>query len=242
MALNEKIVALLKEKRMTKTQLAKAAGIPYTTLDSMLKRNSDSKRLASVFRMADYLGVSVEELVFEEEGEKSGAFSSSERDLIRKWRKLDARGRGSVSHLIDYELSAQTSQSAKRALPRKLLREIAVYDFPAAAGTALPLLSEDYTTVTRADVREDASFGIRIAGDSMEPVIEDGSIVWVKQQKDLEDREIGIFVLNGEGLCKHLHKVKNGLELLSENPRYAPIRISEHDDLRVIGKVLSSSK
>ena len=66
MSFNKKVVKLLKEKKKSKAELAKAAGIPYTTLDSMLKRESDTSRLATIYKIAEYLGVSVEELVFDD--------------------------------------------------------------------------------------------------------------------------------------------------------------------------------
>ena len=68
MSFSAKINALLKENGMTKAALAKKSGIPYTTLDSMLKRDSDGARIDIVFRIASVLGVSVEQLVY---GEKA---------------------------------------------------------------------------------------------------------------------------------------------------------------------------
>lgn len=65
----------------------------------------------------------------------------------------------------------------------------------------------------------DANFGVRITGNSMEPQIYDGDIVWVKQQQILEEGQIGVFVLNNEGYCKKYHT--NRLESL--NPKYADI-------------------
>ncbi|MBQ9922190.1 MAG: helix-turn-helix transcriptional regulator, partial [Clostridia bacterium] len=79
MSFNKKVNALLKEKGITKAQLAKAANIPYTTLDSMLKRDTDTEKLKTIYSIAKHLGVSVEYLVFENVSE---AFSGETRMFI----------------------------------------------------------------------------------------------------------------------------------------------------------------
>ena len=43
----------------------------------------------------------------------------------------------------------------------------------------------------------DADFGVRVAGDSMEPLYLDGQIIWIHKQETLEEGEIGVFFLEG---------------------------------------------
>ena len=43
---------------------------------------------------------------------------------------------------------------------------------------------------------------MRIAGDSMEPYILDGSRVYVKRTNDLDDGDVGVFFVNGDMKCK----------------------------------------
>lgn len=239
MSFNKKVVKLLKEKKKTKAELAKAAGIPYTTLDSMLKRESDTSKLATIYKIAEYLEVSVEELVFDKNSApaKSEAFTEEEKEMIRDFRMIDERGRNTVLASIKHELtymsksfSAQLSGLIKRTLP--------VYNAPAAAGEALPIIADDYDLVETDVAPADADFGIRISGDSMEPLIDDGTIVWVKRQEMLSNGEIGIFVLNGESLCKKIENTNGECRLISLNKKYQPINILETDDLRVVGSVL----
>lgn len=238
MSFNQKIVERMQAMHMSKAQLAKAADIPYTTLDSMLKRDSDQKRMACMLRIAEILGTSIEELVLDEGlSRNSEALSRAERELIDTWRTLDLRAKSAVQALLAVEATQSTDCDAPEALP-PVLRRLKVYDFPAAAGAALPLHSEDYTWHDAPDAPGEADFGIRISGDSMEPVIADGSIVWIKQQKAVSEGQIGIFLLNGEALCKKLDRSGRRCFLLSENPRYAPIGVLEDDDLRVVGRVL----
>ncbi len=237
MSFNKKIVKLLKEKKKTKAELAKAAGIPYTTLDSMLKRDSETSRLATIYKIAEYLDVTVEELVFDKPVStlKSDTFTDEEKNLIMDFRQIDERGKSAVMASLRHEKSfAERGKNA--AL--KAFRTIQIYNAPAAAGEALPIIADDYDMVETNEAPIEASFGIRISGDSMEPVIQDNSVVWVKRQETLNVGEIGIFVLNGESLCKRYEYAGGVYTLVSLNKKYRPIEILDSDDLRVVGRVL----
>ena len=117
-------------------------------------------------------------------------------------------------------------------------KKIPVYFSPAAAGEPLPILADDYSLVNSESAPSDASFGIRISGDSMEPIITDKSVVWVKKQENIDNGDVGIFVLNGESLCKKLNTENGKCYLMSYNSKYSPIEVLETDDLRVVGKVI----
>ena len=114
-----------------------------------------------------------------------------------------------------------------------------LYALAVSAGTGEFLDGDDYDTVeVGEDVSPRADFGVRISGDSMEPRFVHGQIVWIKRQETLLPGEIGIFLFNGSGYCKRLERSGDTVALVSLNPRYAPIRISAGDELRVLGKVV----
>ena len=52
--------------------------------------------------------------------------------------------------------------------------------------------------------------------------------------------EIAAVVLNDEATLKRVYHIKNGLQLLSENPRYAPMifTLDECDSIRILGKAV----
>lgn len=50
--------------------------------------------------------------------------------------------------------------------------------------------------------KQDADYAVKISGKSMEPTIKDGSVVMVKQVDVLSNGDIGIFIINGEVMCK----------------------------------------
>jgi phage repressor protein C with HTH and peptisase S24 domain len=123
--------------------------------------------------------------------------------------------------------------------------EIIVFNQPAAAGLGNYLFEngpDDYELMTLAPgvVPAGADIGVRISGDSMQPRIPDGAVVWVQPAPQLENGQIGVFVLNGEALCKRIaiDWDERQVRLESLNPAYAPIVVTERDNLRTIGRVL----
>jgi len=233
MSFSQKVNRLLKENGMTKAALAKESGIPYTTLDSMLKRETDTNRLAAMIRLARALGTSVEALVMEEENREQ--VTAEEKHILDLYSLLDSRGKSTVLSLL--ESQADYSNREKK----EPLSHFPVYEAPAAAGSALPVLTEavEQIPVVDGEIPRGASFGIRISGDSMEPLLGDGDIAYVQPCKNLSSGQIGIFLLNGESLCKKMVQKEGDVFLCSLNPAYSPIRILDSDDLKLVGRVIS---
>ena len=88
------------------------------------------------------------------------------------------------------------------------------------------------------EVPDGANFGVRVAGDSMEPEFHDGQTVWVRQQRSLMTGEIGIFLYDGNAYLKQLVALEHSMALHSLNPAYSDIVVSPELPLRVLGKVV----
>lgn len=104
-------------------------------------------------------------------------------------------------------------------------------------------------------VPQGADFGLRVSGDSMEPVYHDGQIVWVQQCDSVPLGEVGIFIYDGEGYIKVYHEQEPDEAnrddftdsygnthmqpvMISYNQNYAPRAISAQAGFQVVGKVL----
>lgn len=86
-------------------------------------------------------------------------------------------------------------------------------------------------------------FGLKIKGDSMMPRMQNGDVVIVQKQSDVESGDIAIVCINGaEATCKQLKKHANGITLISYNTAYEPMFFTnqEIDDkpITVLGKVV----
>ena len=130
--------------------------------------------------------------------------NAEERALVEKYRQLSLAGRQAVgavlSTLYDYQVDLG------RAAPPEEPREIPLYRCPAAAGFPAPVAGEDYDLVpVTGEVPRGAEFAVRIQGDSMEPFIPDGGVVYVNRDP-LQNGYVGIFCVDGEILGKQYYR------------------------------------
>mgnify|MGYP000757999472 CR=1 FL=1 len=114
-----------------------------------------------------------------------------------------------------------------------------LYSIGASAGTGQFLDSRDYEMIGVPDeVPLSANFALHVCGDSMEPTLHNGDIIWIQQQPTLENGEIGVFFLDGNAYVKEFSRTSVGVYLLSHNKDYAPIEIHEYNESKIYGKVV----
>ena len=141
-------------------------------------------------------------------------------------------------------LSEQPEYKAEE--PRGEITYIKHYLVPAAAGYASPIQGEDYELLPRGpETPPLADFCITVRGDSMEPYIPDGSLVYVRRDAPLREFEAGVFFVDGDVYCKQWCVDYAGtLHLLSANParQDANLRIPRDSGRSCVcfGKVLLS--
>lgn len=114
-----------------------------------------------------------------------------------------------------------------------------LYATPASAGLGSWLNDDvplEWITVSRNDKTTEADFMLEVRGDSMQPKYFDGDKVLIKETNSIYEGEIGVFILNNESYIK---KMGRG-ELISLNSAYEPIKLTEYDDVRCVGRVIGS--
>lgn len=153
---------------------------------------------------------------------------------------LNAAGRKKLGEYRELLVaSGLYSPAAPKRAEEERRRSLPLYSLAVSAGTGQFLDGENYEMVeVGAEVPEGANFGVRVAGDSMEPQFHDGEVIWVRQQRSLMTGEIGIFLYDGCAYLKELAVERDALVLHSLNPKYADIVISPELPLRVLGKVI----
>lgn len=140
---------------------------------------------------------------------------------------LTIEGQYKVADYINTLMQIDKYRTNKRQLP--------YYNVAVSAGTGQYIDDCDYEMVAVGDeVPLIADYGVRIAGDSMEPLIHDGDVLWVESTQQLKVGDIGIFCVDGEVYCKVL---SNNM-LLSLNSKYSPIQLNELSSFKILGKVV----
>jgi len=114
-----------------------------------------------------------------------------------------------------------------------------------AAGIPISAVEDilDYEEIPLAWQNQGEFFALKIKGDSMEPRMESGDVVIVKQQSDASSGDTVIVLVNGDdATCKKLQKTDNGIMLVSTNPKYPPMFYSDEDirtkPVVILGKVV----
>ncbi|HEU6674999.1 TPA: helix-turn-helix domain-containing protein [Streptococcus pneumoniae] len=83
----------------------------------------------------------------------------------------------------------------------------------------------------------------KVAGDSMEPLIEDNDLLFIRVASQIDINSIGIFQVNGKNFVKKLKRDYDGRWYLqSLNNSYEEIHLTENDDIRTIGEVVDIYK
>ena len=94
-----------------------------------------------------------------------------------------------------------------------------------------------------ADVPDKYDTIAKVAGDSMEPLIEDNDLLFIKITSQVDVNDIGIFQINGKNFVKKLKRDYDGSWYLqSLNSGYEEIYLTEDDDIRTIGEVVDIYK
>lgn len=85
-----------------------------------------------------------------------------------------------------------------------------------------------------------ADFALTCKGDSMAPKIQDGDIVCIRQQKEVENGEIAAVRIGEEATLKRFYRQGDTVLLQAENQAYAPLVYTRHqlDDLDIEGKAV----
>lgn len=163
-----------------------------------------------------------------------GTFSEGGEGILRQ---LNSEGRRKALEYI--QLLRESGRFAPVEKIAEHIRMLPLYSLAVSAGTGQFLDGEDYEMLeVGSEVPEGANFGVRVAGDSMEPEFHDGEVIWVRQQRSLMTGEIGIFLYDGSAYLKQLVAGRNSMVLHSLNAKYSDIQISPELPLRVLGKVL----
>lgn len=198
---------------LSRAELAAELGVSPSAV-SNYENDLSSPKEKILLRLFDALQVDPNYLYFGSYRASGFSFSQAERELIETYRTLSPVGQQTVHAVVgalcDYRDEIIADQTATADEPRV----IPLYRTPAAAGYASPVCGEDFDYIPAdAAVPRGAEFAVRIQGNSMEPEIADGSIVYVNRDP-MENGDVGIFCVDGDMLCKQYYHDPLGMTYL----------------------------
>lgn len=244
--LGDRIRKLRESRNMTQTELSEILGMKtYTTVSKWEKnenfpKGKDLKKLAEIFNVtSDYLlGLS---------DTKLGKITTQNEhpEILTIYNQLEEPKQEKVLDYAKEQLEEQNSSKIVSIFDKPQDDEDYVTDYveglvAAGHGTFQEDNLHMEVKLRAEDVPEDYDTIAKVAGDSMEPMIEDNDLLFIRVTNQVDINDIGIFQINGKNFVKKLKRDYNGgWYLQSLNNSYEEIHLTENDDIRTIGEVVS---
>ena len=231
---------LIREARMARhiSQVALASDMNMTkNLVNNWESGLSRPGLDLIPFLCEKLGISIFDMMGMEPPKSLMELPEDEEKLLKDYRLLDSRHRRLVSDMIHTYALGYTEDYIEN------LKELAIglteTEMAYAAGFGDFNLMEDENETSLGFYRSNrvpsnADFVASVTGNSMLPTFQSGDRVFVEKTPVVDVGDIGLFVLNGEGLIKEYHR--DGL--YSHNKRAKTKKFHEGDAFYVIGKVI----
>lgn len=232
-----------KEKGLTQSELAKAIGItPSTMTDYMKLRSAPS--FGVIQKLADFFGVLKSDI---DTTFKDTSPTSTLTLITETSSKLDEVRQEEVLEFAEEKLEEQENENRKvinLSEIRELYEdyqtqkeEVKVYG-GVSAGTGLDLYDEVIETIKYPKPIPSHDIALRVIGDSMTPLFQDGELIFIKKTQEIHNGQIGVFIVNGQGFVKKIMKGVDSVKLISLNKKYDDIILTEYDDVHTVGIVV----
>ena len=135
---------------------------------------------------------------------------------------------------------------------RQALETLPVKKIPVVSkiSAGLPIYSEenliDYIYFATNKLNSDKEeFGLKVSGDSMDKIFQDGDIVVVEKDSIVENGQLGVVMINGyNATVKRIRYNGDQVILIPEsnNTNHYPQVYGKDDEVKIIGRVVASQK
>ena len=241
---NNEIINLIQdridEKGMSMSEFARQVGIAKSTMSRYFNRTREFP-LNKTDDFAKALGMTPEYLLGIQK------VNNIEPEILIIFNQLDE---GRQENVVDYAtalLNEQVSMKTSTVLEKYKDDDYIIDYVEGLVAAGHGTFQEDNlhmeVRLRAEDVPEKYDTIAKVAGDSMEPLIEDNDLLFIKVTSQVDINSIGIFQINGKNFVKKLKRDYDGSWYLqSLNSGYEEIHLSENDDIRTIGEVVDIYK
>ncbi|EHM66641.1 helix-turn-helix domain-containing protein [Staphylococcus epidermidis] len=188
-------------------------------------------------------------LTLEQVGDLVGVGKST----VRKWETGDIENmkRDKIVKLAkalrvspSYIMGIEEEQPQIETLPVKKIPVVS------RISAGLPIYSEenliDYIYFATNKLNSDKEeFGLKVSGDSMDKIFQDGDIVVVEKDSIVENGQLGVVMINGYNATVKRIRYKGDQVILipeSNNTNHYPQVYGKDDEVKIIGRVVASQK
>ena len=225
---------IMSERNISQSELSRRTGIGRNSISDYLKGKYEAKQ-DKVFELAKELNVNEAWLM--------GFDISKDRiindnDITTVYNQLTPPRQHNVLDFANKQLEEQNNEVSEN--DRNIITIKRMH--AAAAGVVGEELFDDLieedVEFYEDEVPKGADFCILVNGDSMEPMIKEGTYAFIKRETNIKDGTIALVVLDGTSFIKRVDIHPEYLKLISLNPKYEDITVSSFNDLKVVGKIV----
>lgn len=225
-------------------QMALKIDMPASTINSILNRGILKSNVDNIFKICSALDIRPESLA---EGIDFHKQAENSSDIVAIYNQLDEERQENVVDYATTLLNDQVSMKATTVLEKYRTDDYIIDYVEGLVAAGHGTFQEDNlhmeVKLRTEDVPENYDTIAKVAGDSMEPLIEDNDLLFIKVTSQVDINSIGIFQINGKNFVKKLKRDYDGSWYLqSLNSGYEEIHLSENDDIRTIGEVVDIYK
>ena len=243
--IGNKIKELRKSHNLTLEELADILNKEYPdTINfnkgkiSKWENDREEPRLSSVKILADYFDVPLDYF---------NGIDIDQAEILTIFNQLDEDRQANVINYATVLLNEQISMKTSTVLEKYKDDDYIIDYVEGLVAAGHGTFQEDNlhmeVRLRAEDVPESYDTIAKVAGDSMEPLIEDNDLLFIKVTSQVDINSIGIFQINGKNFVKKLKRDYDGSWYLqSLNSGYEEIHLSENDDIRTIGEVVDIYK
>jgi len=243
--IGKKIKELRKSHNLTLEELADILNKEYPdTINfnkgkiSKWENDREEPRLSSVKILADYFDVPLDYF---------NGIDIDQAEILTIFNQLDEERQENVVDYATALLNEQVSMKTTTVLEKYRTDDYVIDYVEGLVAAGHGTFQEDNlhmeVKLRTEDVPESYDTIAKVAGDSMEPLIEDNDLLFIKVTSQVDINSIGIFQINGKNFVKKLKRDYGGSWYLqSLNSGYEEIHLSENDDIRTIGEVVDIYK
>ena len=238
----EKLKQLILSRYSSVKSFAEENGMPYSTVRSILERGIMNANVENAIKICSALGIRPE--IFSPLLE----IFKGESDILPIYNRLEELRQEKVLDFAKGQLDEQENSKVVSIFNKSQDDEDYITDYveglvAAGHGTFQEDNLHMEVRLRANDVPDEYDTIAKVAGDSMEPLIEDNDLLFIKVTSQVDINDIGIFQINGKNFVKKLKRDYDGSWYLqSLNSGYEEIHLSENDDIRTIGEVVDIYK
>lgn len=255
---NKNVLAILEARNISIRQLANKINIPASTLTASLK-SKKGLPVDIAIAVCDELGFTVEDLSYKAIGDLLSPLDtreiSREQKTINRYLTINAKEKvddyvdmvfsseghseepTNVVDFTQYRNNHQNMMVTEETIEYTTSKTLQLHG-KVSAGTGAALPQENYYDVIEylGNVPKH-DLALKVEGNSMEPIFEDGEIIFIRKQPHIENGQIGVVTLDGEGYVKKIYVENGHLRLVSLNKKYKDITTTS-EDVQIVGKVI----